>query len=240
MIGNTLTNLSTNKTYESVSIDSWIFESYKVNKYSSYNVSTKPESGYYVGLPSSYDGTNYSLYAVYEENKVVVTNQQMIGKFEIEGGQQGSTDNFTLINRSYYDANDSTRTTISIPVVNGNSATFTVSLTEAGSAYTYLVEYKIDDGEYQLATRLSLGNYQIDNISGNVTILVTSGLKGDVNLDGEVAANDVTRLRRYLAEYINIEDKYSLCFADVNMDGEVAANDVTRLRRYLAEYIDEL
>jgi hypothetical protein len=56
--------------------------------------------------------------------------------------------------------------------------------------------------------------------------------KGDINIDGEINAKDVTQLRRYLAGGWNVNvDKSE---ADLNEDKEINAKDVTLLRRYLA------
>ncbi len=62
----------------------------------------------------------------------------------------------------------------------------------------------------------------------------SSRLPGDVNSDGKVDMKDSTVLRRYLAEWEDVDiDEAN---ADVNGDGEVTLIDSTILRRYLAKW----
>lgn len=52
-----------------------------------------------------------------------------------------------------------------------------------------------------------------------------------LNGDGKVDIDDLTRLRRYIAESSTV----IFPGADVNGDGTVDIDDLTRLRRYIAE-----
>lgn len=56
-------------------------------------------------------------------------------------------------------------------------------------------------------------------------------LYGDVNGDGKVDIDDLTRLRRYIAESSTV----IFPGADANGDGTVDIDDLTRLRKYFAE-----
>lgn len=62
---------------------------------------------------------------------------------------------------------------------------------------------------------------------------------GDVNDDGEVAINDATYVRMYLAGDIELSAA-QLARADANNDGKVDVEDVTRIQMYLVQLIDKL
>ena len=64
------------------------------------------------------------------------------------------------------------------------------------------------------------------NLSINNT---TEVIKGDVNGDGALTINDVTKLQRYLAEFESFNDK-QMKAADVNNDGEVSVKDITAMQ----------
>lgn len=58
-------------------------------------------------------------------------------------------------------------------------------------------------------------------------------LYGDVNANGEVELTDLTRLKKFMAEYdVDIDEAAS----DVNVNGEVELTDLTRLAKFFAEY----
>ncbi len=66
-------------------------------------------------------------------------------------------------------------------------------------------------------------------------------VKGDVNNDGEIDANDITALARHAAKISTIKDVNILSnCCDVDGDGSVGASDVTKLARYVAKLITEL
>ena len=80
----------------------------------------------------------------------------------------------------------------------------------------------------------------------DVAIAVTAGkitvidyLYGDANGDGEINGKDITRLRKYLANYDYDTGTSTVEIglgADANGDGAVNGKDITRLRKYLANY----
>ena len=67
-----------------------------------------------------------------------------------------------------------------------------------------------------------------------------TGLKGDVNLDGKVNAEDLTMLARHVAEIEIITDAVALDNADVTGDHKVGADALTKLARFVAEIISSL
>ena len=64
--------------------------------------------------------------------------------------------------------------------------------------------------------------------------------KGDVNLDGEVNADDLTALARHVAKIEHLTDNYALQCADVDDNGMLSADDLTKLARYVAKIISTL
>lgn len=63
------------------------------------------------------------------------------------------------------------------------------------------------------------------------------GLKGDVDLDGVVAASDLTCLARHLGRLEYITRETALLNADTTGDGEISAADLTKLARYVGRLI---
>jgi hypothetical protein len=62
---------------------------------------------------------------------------------------------------------------------------------------------------------------------------------GDLNLDGDVDAEDLTILARHVAGIEMLTDKTAMDNADVNGDGEIDAEDLTNHARYVAGIITE-
>jgi uncharacterized repeat protein (TIGR01451 family) len=84
--------------------------------------------------------------------------------------------------------------------------------------------------------KLSLSSVSVysTDTSGNATSLTVNtnnAIYGDVNGDGKVKTNDLTRLKKYLAGVSVDIDQVG---ADANGDGKVKTNDLTRLKKYLA------
>lgn len=67
-----------------------------------------------------------------------------------------------------------------------------------------------------------------------------TGLKGDIDLDGEVGPSDLTALAKHLAEIEFITDATAAFNADVTGDDEIGPDDLTKLAQYMAEIIDSL
>ena len=83
----------------------------------------------------------------------------------------------------------------------------------------------LDTGKYYV--RVKANGTQLASETQEIDIF----LYGDVNGDGKVDIDDLTRLRRYIAESSTV----IFPGADVNGDGTVDIDDLTRLRRYFAE-----
>lgn len=83
------------------------------------------------------------------------------------------------------------------------------------------------------------------NVLTTVPVTITVGepaastvLKGDVNQDGVITADDITELARHLAKVSIITETAALVNADTNSDGDVSADDLTLLAQYVAKIID--
>ena len=83
----------------------------------------------------------------------------------------------------------------------------------------------LDTGKYYV--RVKANGTQLASETQEIDIF----LYGDANGDGKVDIDDLTRLRRYIAESSTV----IFPGADVNGDGTVDIDDLTRLRRYVAE-----
>ena len=83
----------------------------------------------------------------------------------------------------------------------------------------------LDTGKYYV--RVKANGTQLASETQEIDIF----LYGDANGDGKVDIDDLTRLRRYVAESSTV----IFPGADANGDGTVDIDDLTRLRRYFAE-----
>lgn len=63
-------------------------------------------------------------------------------------------------------------------------------------------------------------------------------LIGDVTCNGEVNADDLTALSRYISKIDEIPNCKVETLADTNQDGKITADDLTLLSRYVAGIID--
>ena len=68
----------------------------------------------------------------------------------------------------------------------------------------------------------------------------STGLKGDVDLDGEVTSADVTRLLEHVAGINPLTDTEALANGEVTGDGELTSADVTKILEYVAGIITSL
>mgnify|MGYP004518468065 CR=1 FL=1 len=83
----------------------------------------------------------------------------------------------------------------------------------------------LDTGKYYV--RVKANGTQLASETQEIDIF----LYGDINGDGKVDIDDLTRLRKYIAESSTV----IFPGADANGDGTVDIDDLTRLRRYFAE-----
>lgn len=171
-----------------------------------------------------------------EDGKVSFTTSHF-SVYEVEAVDlTAETDGFTLT------LDDRTKGNAATSLVAGQAYrpgdTFTVTC-----EYACVVAFSLDGGETYtelscIAVEGEENTYRFaipEDV--NADFLIGIILRGDANGNGKVAANDATRIQRYLATGVtgnNTLDALELLAADANGNGKVAANDATRIQRYLA------
>jgi len=140
------------------------------------------------------------------------------------GSEAGATDDVT-IELWAERATEATYTT----TVTGNTATYSIENVEPGT-------YTMKVSKPGHITR----EYTVVVADSVVTQDATICPKGDVNLDGEVNADDLTALARHVAKIETLSDPYALLCADVDDNGSLSADDLTKLARYVAKIIPYL
>lgn len=91
------------------------------------------------------------------------------------------------------------------------------------------------------ATHISEDTKDHDFTNGNcICGAKKPGLKGDIDLDGDVDMDDLTYFAEHIAKIITITDAQSLDNAEVTGDGEVTMDDLTKLAEYIAKIIPSL
>ena len=135
----------------------------------------------------------------------------------------------TAVNKTYYDEADNSCTSVDHEL-NGDTLTFTV--TTLKSAYTHLVQVQMGDGEAVTVKPDDQGTYTVAGVNDDVTILVTSVLKGDVIMDGKINNKDLIRVRQIvLSNYMPTE--LERLTADTFSDGKINNKDLIRVRQYI-------
>ena len=135
-----------------------------------------------------------------------------------------------------------------------DSDTVTIELFAEGAAEaTYRTTVAGNTAEYSIAG-VAAGTYTMkvskaNHITSEYEVVVGTEAvakdvkicpKGDVNLDGEVNADDLTALARHVAKIEILEDAYALLCSDVDDNGTQSADDLTKLARYVAKIINTL
>ena len=128
-----------------------------------------------------------------------------------------------------------------------------ISLTNVSGDVTFVtLKFKVADdakeGEKSITVTYEYGDI-CNQSEEDVGFVVTNGgitvagiVYGDANGDGTVSSKDVTRLKKYLADYDDDTGTSTVVIspgADANGDGTVSSKDVTRLKKYLANYDDD-
>ena len=167
------------------------------------------------------DGAQYA-------TETVAADEIMYGAWT-SGTQTPSEHSVTVVNKTCYDEADNSCTSVDYEL-NGDTLTFTV--TTLKSAYTHLVQVQMGDGEAVTVKPDEKGTYTVTGVSDNVTILVTSVLKGDVIMDGKINNKDLIRVRQIvLSNYMPTE--LERLTADTFSDGKINNKDLIRVRQYI-------
>lgn len=209
-IGGALPNLTAGE-YHAVGNDAFTLPSYTV-KYVTNGESINGNSGY---EPAYTDET-------------VTIAQPMTGAWAA-GAAAPSQYQITAVNKTCYDEADGSCTSVDHEL-NGDTLTFTV--TTLKSAYTHLVQVRTGDGEAVTVKPDEKGTYTVTGVSDDVTIIVTSVLKGDVIMDGKINNKDLIRVRQIvLSNYMPTE--LERLTADTFSDGKINNKDLIRVRQYI-------
>ena len=209
-IGGALQNLTAGE-YHAVGNNAFTLPSYTV-KYVTNGESINGNSGY---EPAYTD-------------EMVTIAQPMTGAWAA-GASAPSQYQITAVNKTCYNEADNSCTSVDYEL-NGDTLTFTV--TTLKSAYTHLVQVQMGDGEAVTVKPNEKGTYTVTGVSDNVTIIVTSVLKGDVIMDGKINNKDLIRVRQIvLSNYMPTE--LERLTADTFSDGKINNKDLIRVRQYI-------
>jgi len=120
---------------------------------------------------------------------------------------------------------------VSRSVYSGTSIADTVSF----SAATVFDGVKVEFHDGKISSRKYAPKlYELEVLADDTTP-VTDGVKGDVDGNGLVEANDLTALARHLGAIEIITNADYLANADVDGEAGVGAGDLTKLARFLAQ-----
>lgn len=119
-------------------------------------------------------------------------------------------------------------------------ATWDASWRQAGLEYNFFLRGS-ENFQDHVATEEYLTAAFMAEYPISVTDYVpeTTGLTGDLDLNGEVDAEDLTILARHVAQIDRLTDATALENADVNGDGQIDADDLTIHAQYVAHIISD-
>ena len=231
-IGNGLTALTAGE-YHAIGSTDFTLLSYTV-KYvtNGATISVQNDTAATAELDYNKNGVKYA-------TETVEINQAMNGAWAA-GEAPAAEHNVTVVNETYYDASDGERTKVEDAVVQNGTLTFTVQTLDG--AYTHLARVQVGEGEAVTVTPDADGIYTITDVNDDVTITVTSVLKGDANLDSKVNIGDVVLLRRFMAGKADFEKSAELQRLAINVvvDEKINMQDLVMLRKFLSGKITEL
>ena len=157
-------------------------------------------------------------------DETVTIDQPMTGAWAA-GAAAPSQYRITAVNKTYYDANDNSCTSVDYELT-GDTLTFTVETRK--SAYTHLVQVQLGEGEIRTVTPTD-GTYTVTGVNDNVTITVTSVLKGDVNLDQKINSTDALQALYISTGRLQTPAELQRLAADVNQDGSANSSDALKI-----------
>ena len=108
-----------------------------------------------------------------------------------------------------------------------------------GETISFRIWTVSDEKELLLEETLTFASQTVVGTPGSPFVLdVGNGLKGDVNGDGEITAQDASLIQQFVARKFGTDASgFNAAVADVNGDGEVNAQDASLLQQYVAKKI---
>lgn len=95
-----------------------------------------------------------------------------------------------------------------------------------------------DAGTHEINATIGNENYDLNVISGLLTVSPYDWIFGDLNYDQEVSISDIALIQLYLAGLISFTEM-QIEIADVNQDGVISILDVATTQLYLANLYNE-
>lgn len=135
--------------------------------------------------------------------------------------------------------------------VDGQTKTVQDVATNAANHASTAIEYVDNTGDTHTVKHVCCGatetpvEHTYDQEEGTKCVCgavkpVATAVKGDVNLDGVVTAEDVTRLLEHVAGIQTLTDVQALANAEVTGDDALEADDVTKILEFVAGIISDL
>ena len=144
------------------------------------------------------------------------------------------TDGSAAVNGAVVTLKDSQGAQVGEPVTADNDGKFTFPAVANGS-YTVNVTATAGDKTLSGSKSVTVDQYAVD--AGSIT--VQEFQKGDVNKDGLINSDDVTRLLRHVANIEKLPDE-DVPLGDVTGDNLTDSDDVTKLLRFVSHIITSL
>ena len=162
-----------------------------------------------------------------------------VGELRFEANWKPTEYRVTFDCEKYYNGEASDEAVVNILERDfaARTVSFTVDASETGKMSAWLV-YVSRDGENEELLTADNGIYSISEIYSDTVVKIVTVQRGDINLDGNVDAIDLTLFARFMAGIDNISELGYLA-ADCNGDGNIDAVDLTLFARYMAGIIND-
>jgi len=197
------------------------------------------EGGMDILVMRVHEGVTDFIEALVDEiNKTVSFESNKFSSYAVMAMAKGDSVTVSGTVTSYLKDSD----TVTIELFAEGAAEATYRTTVTGNTAEYSIE-GVAAGTYTM--KVSKANHitrEYEVVVGTEAVAKDVKIcpKGDVNLDGEVNADDLTALARHVAKIEILEDSYALLCSDVDDNGTQSADDLTKLARYVAKIINTL
>lgn len=108
-----------------------------------------------------------------------------------------------------------------------------------GETITFRAWNVADEQEYVANVSIAFASQTVEGTPSEPVVLdLGVSLKGDVNGDGEITAQDASLIQQYAARKFGADaEGFNAAAADVNGDGDVNAQDASLVQQYVAKKI---